>query len=159
MTERATELPRLKPVILSTDNWTAQTRFEAWRDEFALRIAHVDVNTPDRSAFSADINVLPLPSISISKTTVAPCSLTRTPSLLRDGDDGLVFILCLDGEADIRFGDDHVHLRSGNGTLVANHRLGGFFSTAKATTCSIRIDRDLARRFTPALDDVLVRET
>jgi AraC-like DNA-binding protein len=159
MSDQPAGLPELRPIVLSTDNWSVPDRFDAWRDEFALRIAHVDVDTPDKQAFLADINVLPLPSVTISKTTVAPCSLTRTPGLLRDGDDGLVFILCLEGEADIRFGNDHVHLRPGNGTLVSNHRIGGFFSTAKATTCSIRIDRDLARQFAPSLDEVLVRET
>jgi AraC-like DNA-binding protein len=159
MSDQPAGLPGLKPIVLSTDIWNAPSRFEAWRDEFALRIAHVDVNTPDKTAFSADIHVLPLPNLTISRTTVAPCQLTRTRSLLRDGDDGLVFILCLDGEADIRFGDDHVHLKPGNGTLVANHRIGGFYSTEKATTCSIRIDRDLASRFAPSLDDVVVRET
>lgn len=159
MGDKSAGSTELKPVVLSTDGWSATNRFDMWRDEFALRVAHVDVNTPDKNAFSADIHVLPLPNLTISKTTVAPCSLTRTPSLLRDGDDGLVFILCLEGEADIRFGEDHVHLKPGNGTLVANHRIGGFFSTAKATTCSIRIDRDLASQFAPSLDDVLVRET
>jgi hypothetical protein len=134
MLDRTPPSPRLRPIVLSTDSWIPQTRCEAWRDEFALRIARVDVNTPDKDAFAADISVLPLPHIAISKTAVAPCSLTRTRSLIRDGDDGLVFILCLEGEADIRFGEDHVHLRPSTGTLVSNHRLGGFFSTTKATT-------------------------
>jgi AraC-like DNA-binding protein len=159
MSDEPTELPGLRPITLSTDAWNVADRFDAWRDEFALRIAHVDVSTPDKRAFSADIHVLPLPNLTISKTTVAPCNLTRTPSLLRDGDDGLVFILCLDGTADIRFGEDRARLRPGTGTLVSNHRLGGFFSTAEATTCSIRIDRDVARSFAPSLDQVLVRES
>jgi AraC-like DNA-binding protein len=158
MLDRTFPPPRLRPIVLSTDSWIPQSRFEAWRDEFALRIARVDVNTPDKDAFAADISVLPLPHVTISKTAVAPCSLTRTPSLIRDGDDGLVFILCLEGEADIRFGEDHVHLRPSMGTLVSNHRLGGFFSTAKATTCSLRIDRDVARPFAPALDDAVLRQ-
>jgi len=103
--------------------------------------------------------VLPLPNVTISKTTVAPCSLTRTPSLLRDGDDGLVFILCMAGQGDVRFGDDNVHLTPGAGTLVANHRLGGYFSNASATTCSLRIDRDLARAFAPSLDEAVLHKT
>ena len=115
MLDRTPPSPTLRPIVLSTDSWIPQTRFEAWRDEFALRIARVDVNTPDKDAFAADISVLPLPHIAISKTAVAPCSLTRTRSLIRDGDDGLVFILCLEGEADIRFGEDHVHLRPSTG--------------------------------------------
>jgi AraC-like DNA-binding protein len=156
MLDRTFPPPSLRPIVLSTDSWIPQSRFEAWRDEFALRIARVDVNTPDKDAFAADISVLPLPHVTISKTAVAPCSLTRTPSLIRD--DGLVFILCLEGEADIRFGEDHVHLRPSMGTLVSNHRLGGFFSTAKATTCSLRIDRDVARPFAPALDDAVLRQ-
>ena len=159
MLDRTPPSPRLRPIVLSTDSWIPQSRFEAWRDEFALRIARVDVNTPYKDAFAADISVLPLPHIAISKTAVAPCSLTRTRSLIRDGDDGLVFILCLEGEADIRFGEDHVHLRPSTGTLVSNHRLGGFFSTTKATTCSLRIDRDVARSFAPALDGRTTRQS
>ena len=151
--------PKIPQILISTDQFDPRERFDIWRDEFALRIARVDVNTPDKSAFSADIGVLPLPNLTVSKTTVAPCSLTRTRNLLHDGDDGLVFILCLDGEADIRFGEDHVHLRPGNGTLVSNHRLGGFYSTAQATTCSIRIDRDVARGFAPSLDSAVLHET
>jgi len=128
-----------------------------------MKIARVAVDTPDRSAFRADICVQPLPGLIVSQTSVAPCSLTRTPSLLRDDDDSLVFVLNLDGDAEMRFDDERgrscgVKLPPGAGTLVSNHRRGGFFSARGANTCSLRLDRQAVQSFAPRFDSMILCE-
>ncbi len=89
---------------------------------------------------------------------MTPCSLTRTPALLRDGDDSLLFGLCLAGVAEMRFGDDRTRLPAGSATLVSNQRRGGFFSGTGATSYSLRIERETMRSFAPAFDNALLRE-
>ena len=157
--DTATESEKLVPVFLSTDYYPERERFDAWHDEFAKCIARVDLNTPDKANFYTDIHALALPEVTISKTATTPCSLMRTPSLLRDGDDALVFILCLEGRGELIFGDSCVRIKPGNGTLVPTNKIGGFSTSHDVTTCSIRMSRDVARTFAPSLDKVLLCET
>lgn len=152
-------MPAFPPLLLSTDDLPAGERFEAWREAFGMRIARVEVGTANPAGFRANIHVQPLPSLIVSLTGVAPCSLTRTPALLRDDDDSLVFVLCLAGYAEMRFGNDRARLPAGTSTLVSNHRRGGYHSDADATTCSLRIDRQTVRSFAPAFDGMLLRES
>ncbi len=157
MKAQATENARIAPIFLSTDFLEERHRFDAWREEFALAIAQIDVDTSDKSRFHTAIHALRLPGIAVSKTSVgAPVSLTRTRSLLRDDDDAFVFIMCLDGEGELRFGDDRACLSLNTGTLAPTNRLGGWFSAAPVTTCSLRISREVARTFAPAVDEALL---
>ncbi len=157
MKEQTAEGERAAPVFLSTDFFEERERFDAWREEFALSIARTDVGTSDRQGFRTDIHALRLPTVAISKTSMAaPVSLVRTSSLLRDDDDALVFIVCLEGQGELRFGEDQVRLVPSTGTLAPTHRAGGWFSTGPVTTCSLRVSREVARSFAPSLDQALL---
>jgi AraC-like DNA-binding protein len=133
--------------------------FEAWREAFALKIARVDVTAPDRSHFSADIRVRPLPGAILSHSRVEACSLMRTPELLRDGDDAVAVIMCLEGRADIRFGDDTAVLRPGQAILMPHHRPGGAMFQPASHTYTLRLEREVARRITPSIEAALLRTT
>jgi hypothetical protein len=51
------------PVIsFSTGAQPGVEAFDAWRETFALKVARVDVTTPDRASFHADIRVRPCPA-------------------------------------------------------------------------------------------------
>ena len=72
-------------------------RFDAWRETFALRLARVDVTTPDRAAFRAAIGMRPLRRLSLISIAVRPVGLLRTRELVRDGDDDVSLVLCPSG--------------------------------------------------------------
>jgi hypothetical protein len=78
---------------------------------------------------------------------VTSCSLTRTPALLRDGDDCLVFGICEAGEGEMRFGEDRARISAGSCTLSSTHRRGGFYSATGAISYSVRIEHWRSRTF------------
>jgi hypothetical protein len=119
--------------------------FEAWREAFALKIARVDVTAPDREHFSADIRVRPLPGVILSHSRVEACSLMRTPELVRDGDDAVALIMCMEGRADIRFDDDTAVLMPGQAILMPHHRLGGAMFQPASHTFTLRSPRGPVR--------------
>ncbi len=102
--------------------------------------------------------MLQLPGFVALRSTVTPCSLTRTPALLRDGDDSLIFGLCTGGAAEMRFGEDAVRLQPGSATLISNQRHGGFFSATGATCYSLRVERQTLRSFVPAFEKAVLTE-
>jgi AraC-like DNA-binding protein len=137
----------------------ARDRFEAWRETFALKVARVDVATPDARKFRADMRLRAMPRLGLSKHVVAACSLMRTPGLLRDGDDAVGVAFCVDGSFRVRFDDHCTVMKPGQAILLPNHRLCGMVVAEQATTFAIRMDRDLARRLIRSLDTATLRPT
>jgi AraC-like DNA-binding protein len=133
--------------------------FDAWRETFGLRIARVDVRTPDPAHFYADMRVRPLPAVVLTQNHFGACSVMRTPELLHDGDDAVDMVICLEGRFDVRFGDDAAVLLPGQAALLPHHRAGGCHVQAGSRSCVLRVDRSVARQLTPDLDAALVRAT
>jgi AraC-like DNA-binding protein len=155
-----TDSPVFSPLVLSTDNLPAEDRFEACSEIFKKGIGRVELSTDDRRGFRASIQMQPLPNLVVLQTTLTSCSLMRTPALLRDGDDCLVFGVCLTGTGEMRFGEDRARFSSGSGTasLVGTHRCGGFFTATGATTYSVRIERQVVRSFASSFEEAMLRE-
>lgn len=151
------ERPAYAPLTLSTDDLPAQGRFDAWQEIFGVGIARIEVGTDNRPAFRAQIHAQPLPNLMLTRLAIPACSLTRTPGLLRDGDDSLVFILCLTGQGELRFGQERVTLTPGTGTLASTHLRGGSYCATGVTSYSLRIARPTLRSFAPAFEDALLR--
>ena len=146
-------------LLVSTDRLPPRERFEAWRDAFALKVARVDASTPDQANFRAEMQFQPLPKLTVSRNIVSACRLMRTPEMIRDGDDGLTFVICVEGRGDAVFGDQTVSLNSGQAMLVPHHRLGGIMVNTDAVTLSIRLDRDAAAEIFPSLDEAILRQS
>ena len=130
--------------------------FDEWREAFAQRVARVEIDTDDRSAFGISIGTLILPNLALSRHAGSAFRMTRTRSLLRDGDDALHFGICIGGRCEFRFGDEHVTLTPGTTTLFSSDRLGGTVVDTHVSTLQIRITRDVARTLAPALDRMLL---
>jgi len=164
LTGQARELPHMvdgspfSPLVISTDTLPSKDRFEACREIFKMGVGRVELGAQDRQGFRASIHMQRLPNLVLLQTTVTSCSLIRTSTLLRDGDDGLVFGLLLAGEGEMRFGEDSMRVPPGSATLVSTHRRGGFHTATGATTYSLRIERHAARSIAPALEDSILRE-
>jgi AraC-like DNA-binding protein len=83
----------------------------------------------------------------------------RTPELLRDGDDTVTLVACLEGRFDIRFADDTAVQLAGQALLMPHHRLGGACVQAGTRTYTLRMTRDVAHRVVPSVDTALLRAT
>jgi AraC-like DNA-binding protein len=131
-----------------------------WRETFGLQVARVDVQTLDPANFHADIRVRPLPTVTLSRSLFGGrCSVLRTPELLSDGDDGVDLVIALDGRFDVRFGSDEAVVLPGQAILMPHHRAGGGYVQPGSRSCSLRMDRDVARQVVPDLDAAVLRLT
>jgi len=144
-------------VRISTEAFAPRDRFDAWREEVALRVARVDVDTPDRTDFFADIDYLDLPRLSVTNLRIAPARLSRSPDLMRDGDDRFVFMLSMNGAARACFKDREIPLACGTGMWTRKDMRGGFLSETPQTSYSLRIDQETMRELTAWPDAVALR--
>jgi AraC-like DNA-binding protein len=146
-------------IAFSTDKLPAQERFEIWREAFALKVAHLDVATADRENFRADIRVRPMPRIVLAKNEFSACSLTRTQSLLRDGDDSVCLIVCMEGGLNWRFGDESAAVMPGQAILVWHAHAASALLAEGTKTFTLRLERADAQTLTPALEQLIARPT
>src|SRR5262245_37362096 len=109
----------------STESLPAAQRFEAFRESLARKVIRVEVTTSDRAAFHADFSAQLLPRVQLSRHRLAPCSLTRTPAIVRDGDDTSTLLVCTQGRVEVTVGDHESAVTGGQAILLPGHRVGG----------------------------------
>ncbi len=147
-----------RPFYITTGHFEERDRFGAFREEIVLRHCHTDIETPDKSDFSASVLHLDLPSMGLARTSMLPCNLFRTRRLLRDGDDTLVFTLCLEGELQARFSDDQARLAPGAAMLTTRAMTGGFSADRSTRYFAVNIGRDIARSLVPAPERLVLKQ-
>jgi len=145
------------PMVVSTDMLPERERFDAWRETFALRLARVDVTTPDRARFRAAIGMRPLERLSLITIAVGPVGLLRTKELVRDGNDDVSLVICTSGTAEARFNDHSVTVGCGDATLVAHNYVGGITTNVPTGSLSFCLPRALWRELLGRGDLPLLR--
>jgi hypothetical protein len=158
-TSTSTVSERLTPLLISSDLFQGRERFDAWRDEVSLRVLRVDLDAPDKNNFRREVRVLRLPNVTIMDRTTTSGSVTRTPALVRDGDDSLLFTFCWEGALDARFRKGHVQLTTGEGALVSSDMVGGLFALSDCKSSTLRVSRETGRSLTSSVDDLFFRAT
>jgi AraC-like DNA-binding protein len=137
----------------STDSHPGAAGFAAWHEAFARRIARIEVTAQDPARFRADIRGRPFPSgIVLSRNQFGACNVMRTAELLRDGDDAVTLVCCLNGSFDTYLGDDHVRLLPGQAALITRDRLSDTRVAEGSRSYNLRIDRVVARTLIPRLE-------
>jgi AraC-like DNA-binding protein len=136
----------------------AAERFHVWREEFALKVMHIDAAAPDMAAFDVDISLIRLPRLLLSRYIAGPLDLIRTRRLVRDGDDGCSFLICTEGAIQARFGDVELELAPGEAALIPHHRAGTISTSGGARSFYMRFDREGAKTLAPAIDDLMLRK-
>jgi AraC-like DNA-binding protein len=146
------------PFVFSTEGMPKRDRLEMWREQIGQRVVRSDYDTPDRENFSAELGALMLPNIALSRIKISvPSAMKRTPAMLRDGDDDLVFFLCTGSPCAAEAGGNTFRLEPGGGMLVSNRRSSGNYTLGPMTCYSLRLSRTVARHFAPALENALYR--
>jgi AraC-like DNA-binding protein len=150
------DIAGIQPIPVPANRLPLRLRFEAWREAFALKVARVEAATPHEAGFHAEARFQPLPGLSLSRNAVSPLRLARTRQPLRDGDDGVAFVICLEGRGDAVFGDESVPLNAGQAMLVPRGGQGGIVAHTDVVTLTIRLERNVAAEIVPALDDTIL---
>lgn len=135
-----------------------EARFHVWREEFALKVMHIDAATPDAAAFDIDIGLIRLPRLVLSRCIAGPLDLIRTRRLVRDGEDGCSFLVCTEGAIGVRFDGLDLELLPGEAALIPHHRAGTISTRRGARSFYLRFDREGARTLAPSIDDLMLRK-
>ena len=110
----------------NTDTLPERDRFSAYCEEMVRRYAALDILARDnRENFSARIELQCAGSVGVGFIATSPSDYVRQPQQLRDGDDALCVVLCLEGGAYQTQRGDEQALRAGEAIVCDSGRVGG----------------------------------
>jgi len=85
-------------LCFNTDTLPERDRFPAYCEEMIRRYAALDIMArDDGSKFRARIELQRIGSVDIGYVATTASDYVRTPPYLRDGDDALCVVLCIEG--------------------------------------------------------------
>ena len=89
----------MQKIVFNTDAFAQRERFAAYREQLAKWSCGLELSTPDPFDFHANLELRRVGSLEIMINTLSAIELARTPPLVQDGDDALLLMLLLDGQA------------------------------------------------------------
>lgn len=128
-----------RQIIVSTDMFAERDRFDEWRETYALKVARVDVEVPDRRAFRAGLRMQALEQVVLIASAFTPRRILRTKELVRDGNDDLYLSMVTSGALTLRFGGGEARLVAGEAALTPTHVVGHMESDRDGTMLTLRI--------------------
>jgi hypothetical protein len=108
----------------STDDLPERDRLPIWREAFGRTIVKMDMEPIGDGPFRSRADIQMLPNLSIAVVSSSPNRVTRTPALIADGSDDLVFGILLGGAVAYQ-GKKEVGFRAGEALLWSNDAPGG----------------------------------
>jgi AraC-like DNA-binding protein len=139
-------------LFFTTDALRERDRFPAYCEEIVRRHVALDVVERGDQNFRATIDFQRAGALGISLITSTPADYIRTPQLVRDGDDGLIVILCQqDGGAQSQRGVD-LRLQAGEGVVCDNSKRGALHATAEGSFWALKIPRSSLTNLLPRFD-------
>jgi AraC-like DNA-binding protein len=113
-------------VYFNTDALPERDRFPAYCEEMIRRYAALDIVARNNVAnFRASIELQRTGGVDIGYITTTPSDYERTQPYLRDGDDALCIVLCVEGGSYQTQRGDPQKLRAGEGIVCDNAQTGG----------------------------------
>lgn len=106
-------------VRFSTDDLPEQDRLANWRETCARAMMKVDMDPPPDEPFRCTAELRRLPNLAMASIATTPNRLTRSRSLLADGNDDLLFVIPLEGRAEIKQSHREASLEPGCGWLMS----------------------------------------
>jgi AraC-like DNA-binding protein len=107
-----------KPQVLrfSTRDLPASERAPFWREVFGRQICHIDVEHQSDDPMDVEAAMLALPNLHVGFCQAAtPACWKRTAELVKDGEDGIGFVLLVEGAIARSQRSDELKIKSGEG--------------------------------------------
>lgn len=108
----------------STDDLPDRDRLAIWREVFARSVVKVDLEPIGDEPFRSESRVRVLPGATIRRSHASAAEVTRTPSLVADGDDNLILTIIRRGQMVASQRGREVHLDEGGAYLWSNASTG-----------------------------------
>lgn len=128
-------------IVFSTDALPIRQRFSAYCEEVLRPSCGLELRTADQSSFRAHLEFRRVGMIDIMTNTLTAVDTARTADLVRDGDDALLVMLLLNGQAhQTQFDDDH-ELHAGDAIICDSAYPGEFNLVMDSKLLSVKIPR------------------
>jgi AraC-like DNA-binding protein len=141
----------------STDDLPERDRLPVWREAFGRTIVKMEMEPIGDGPFRSRANIQTLPNLSIAVVSSSPNRVTRTPALIADGSDDLVFGILLRGEAVAHQGKREAGFRAGEALLWSNGDPGGCLYNSSIDFLALAISRAALAPAVSNLDDALMQ--
>jgi AraC-like DNA-binding protein len=141
----------------STDDLPERDRLPIWREAFGRTIVKMDMEPIGDGPFRSRADIQMLPNLSIAVVSSSSNRVTRTPALIADGSDDLVFGVLLDGEAVAHQGKKEVAFRTGEALLWSNAEPGGCLYGSPIDFLALAVPRAALAQVVPNVDDAVMQ--
>lgn len=106
------------PLRLSTNALPVRDRVPFWREVFARKFCHVDIEPLSDAPFEAEMTAWALPGLCTMECMTMPARQRRTSALIADGDDAIFLPMNLSGTGSFSQRGHEVSLGEGDAALV-----------------------------------------
>ena len=128
-------------IVFSADALPRHQRFSVYCEEILRPSCGLELRTVDQSSFRARLEFRRVGMIDIMTNTLSAIDTARTATLVRDGDDALLVMLLLNGQAhQTQFGDDH-ELHAGDAIICDSAYPGEFNLVTSSKLLSLKVPR------------------
>jgi AraC-like DNA-binding protein len=131
----------IQKIVFNTDVFPEGERFSAYREELAKWSCGLELSTPDPLDFHANLELRRVGSLEIMISTLSAIEVARTPRLVQDGDDALLLMLLLDGQAcQSQLGDQQL-IHAGQAVIFDSGCPGAFSLVSGSKLLTLKIPR------------------
>jgi AraC-like DNA-binding protein len=134
----------------STDDIPERDRIAMWREHFGRSVAKADFIPVDGVPFRSVSSMRDLPDLKIWSCCISESEVHRTPSLVADGDDNLVFAIIKRGRSHSEQGGREAVFGEGEALLWSADAVGKFRNVSDVEITTLALPR---RSLTSALSD------
>jgi AraC-like DNA-binding protein len=127
-------------VQLSTSNFPERERLTIWRDVCSRTLLRLDME-PLSEGFSCAANIRLLPGLAAGFLTTTPNHLSRTPQLLDDGNDDLIFVITTRGGFSLSEHGREAEVGAGEALLFSSREPSDIFVREQASFVILTIPR------------------
>jgi AraC-like DNA-binding protein len=141
----------------STAALPARDRLPQWREVFGQNIAKMDMEALAAGDFFSEVQIRALPGLTIATVANAPYRVRRTPALVADGSDDVVFALLRQGGVVASQGSRTVEAGAGDAVLWSNAEAGTCLYPAASASVGLVLSRDRLAAAVGNVEDALMR--
>ncbi|ODS03605.1 hypothetical protein AUC71_08755 [Methyloceanibacter marginalis] len=151
-----TQASDFSPIRFSSNDLPERDRVPVWREFFGRWMFHTEIEPAADAPFHADITVRSAPGLSVTSSSLSQVRLTRTPTLVADGNDDLVLFVMTSPGAVVQCGRETAY-NAGEAVVMTAAETSTCVARGPARYRCLHVQPGVLAKLVPDLDDVLVR--
>jgi AraC-like DNA-binding protein len=144
------------PIRFSSNDLPERDRVPVWREFFGRWMFHTEIEPAAGAPFQADITVRSAPGLSVTSSSLSQVRLTRTPTLVADGNDDVVLFVMTSPGAVVQCGRETAY-NAGEAVVMTAAETSTCIALGPARYRCLHVQPGMLPKLVPGLDDVLSR--